>query len=183
MNLTVVKFSFSSVIDAIVSQSLYNSFNYKVNLWAVCNLCSVCLGRWSTSGARWSCLDLLWCQSLQKPVSDIYIYIYAFSRRFYPKRLSVFRLYIFFISMRVPWELNPQPFVLLTQCSTTEPQEHKYMAFTTSLDATPWRQAIYLSWDDTHTSVFIGQLFPFQSAIYTQDPKFTFHSIFLGTFC
>ncbi len=26
--------------------------------------------------------------------------------------------------MRVPWELNPQPFVLLTQCSTTEPQEH-----------------------------------------------------------
>ncbi len=29
----------------------------------------------------------------------------------------------FFISMCVPWELNPQPFVLLTQCSTTEPQE------------------------------------------------------------
>ncbi len=24
----------------------------------------------------------------------------------------------------VPWELNPQPFALLTQCSTTEPQEH-----------------------------------------------------------
>ncbi len=29
----------------------------------------------------------------------------------------------FFISMRVPWELNPQPFALLTQCSATEPQE------------------------------------------------------------
>ncbi len=29
-----------------------------------------------------------------------------------------------FISMCVPWELNPQPFALLTQCSTTEPQEH-----------------------------------------------------------
>ncbi len=27
--------------------------------------------------------------------------------------------------MHVPWELNPQPFVLLTQCSTTEPQEHR----------------------------------------------------------
>ncbi len=27
--------------------------------------------------------------------------------------------------MCVTWELNPQPFVLLTQCSTTEPQEHK----------------------------------------------------------
>ncbi len=54
----------------------------------------------------------------------IYIYIYAFSRRFYPKRLTIaFRLYIF-ISMCVPWESNPQPFVQLTQCSTTEPQEH-----------------------------------------------------------
>ncbi len=30
----------------------------------------------------------------------------------------------FFFSMCVPWELNPQPFALLTQCSTTEPQEH-----------------------------------------------------------
>ncbi len=29
----------------------------------------------------------------------------------------------FFVCMCVPWELNPQPFVLLTQCSTTEPQE------------------------------------------------------------
>ncbi len=29
-----------------------------------------------------------------------------------------------FLSVFVPWELNPQPFALLTQCSTTEPQEH-----------------------------------------------------------
>ncbi len=28
--------------------------------------------------------------------------------------------------MCVPWELNPQPFALLTQCSTTEPQEHEF---------------------------------------------------------
>ncbi len=48
--------------------------------------------------------------------------MYAFSRRFYPKQLSVFQLTFFLISMRVPWELNPQPFALLTQCSTTEPQ-------------------------------------------------------------
>ncbi len=53
------------------------------------------------------------------------IYMYAFSRRFYPKRLTVHSDYTFFISMCVPWELNPQPFALLTQCSTTEPQEHK----------------------------------------------------------
>ncbi len=32
--------------------------------------------------------------------------------------------YTFFVSMCVPWELNPQPFAQLTQCSTTEPQEH-----------------------------------------------------------
>ncbi len=52
----------------------------------------------------------------------IYIYIYAFSRRFYPKRLTnAFRLYIF-ISTCVPWESNPQPFAQLTQCSTTEQQ-------------------------------------------------------------
>ncbi len=31
----------------------------------------------------------------------------------------------FFISMCVPCESNPQPFALLTQCSTTEPQEHR----------------------------------------------------------
>ncbi len=58
----------------------------------------------------------------------IYIYIYAFSRRFYPKRLTVhsgYTIFIyFFISMCVPWEMNPCPFALLMQCSTTEPQEH-----------------------------------------------------------
>ncbi len=32
----------------------------------------------------------------------------------------------FSISMSVPWESNPQPFMLLTQCSTTEPQEQAY---------------------------------------------------------
>ncbi len=30
----------------------------------------------------------------------------------------------FLVSTCVPWESNPQPFALLTQCSTTEPQEH-----------------------------------------------------------
>ncbi len=31
---------------------------------------------------------------------------------------------IHFFIMCVPWESNPQPFALQTQCSTTEPQEH-----------------------------------------------------------
>ncbi len=58
------------------------------------------------------------------------IYIYAFSRRFYPKRLTIaFRLYIF-ISTCVPWESNPQPFAQLTQCSTTEPHRNtEYSCF------------------------------------------------------
>ncbi len=57
--------------------------------------------------------------SLSAPSPSIFfqIYIYAFS-------MYVSRLYSFFISMCVPWESNPQPFALLTKCSTTEPQEH-----------------------------------------------------------
>ncbi len=55
--------------------------------------------------------------TILKPVAGItfemssfcaYIYIYAFSRRFYPKRLTVHSGYTFFASMCVPWELNPQ---------------------------------------------------------------------------
>ncbi len=36
-------------------------------------------------------------------------YIYAFSRRFYPKRLTLHSGYTFIVSMCVPWESNPQP--------------------------------------------------------------------------
>ncbi len=35
--------------------------------------------------------------------------------------------------MCVPWESNPQPFALQTQCSTTEPQEHFYNSFNISV--------------------------------------------------
>ncbi len=41
---------------------------------------------------------------------------------FIQSNLQCIQVYIF--SMCVPWELNPQTFALLTQCSTTEPQEH-----------------------------------------------------------
>ncbi len=62
--------------------------------------------------------------------SGRYIYnnIYAFSRRFYPKRLPVHSGYTFLISMCVLWESNPQPFAQLTQCSTTEPHRNIYIA-------------------------------------------------------
>ncbi len=36
---------------------------------------------------------------------------------------------IFFVSMCVPWESNPQPFALLMQCFTTEPQEHNFIIY------------------------------------------------------
>ncbi len=47
--------------------------------------------------------------------STSYIYIYAFSRPLYPKATySAFRLYIF-VSMCVPWELNPRPMNFFTR--------------------------------------------------------------------
>ncbi len=52
--------------------------------------------------------------------TQIYIYQMLLSKAPY----SAFRLYIFFLSVCVPLELNPQPFALPTQCSTTEPQKH-----------------------------------------------------------
>ncbi len=55
------------------------------------------------------------------------IYIYAFSRRFYPKRLTVHSGYTFFVSMCVPWESNPQPLRCQHNALTTEPQEYIYI--------------------------------------------------------
>ncbi len=73
---------------------------------------------------------------------QLYIYIYAFSRRIYPKRLTVHSAYTFFVSMCVPWELNPLPFALLTQCSTTEPQEHKNVQEDTQATVDPMVQPV-----------------------------------------
>ncbi len=57
-----------------------------------------------------------------------FIYIHAFSRCFYPKQLTVHSGYTFLISMCVPWESNPRPFALLTQCSTTEPHRNTVLS-------------------------------------------------------
>ncbi len=40
---------------------------------------------------------------------DQQFYIYAFIRRFYPKRFTEHSVYTFIVSMCVPWELNPPP--------------------------------------------------------------------------
>ncbi len=75
-------------------------------------------------------------------------YIYAFSRRFYPKRLTVHSGYICIVSMCF-LGIKPTTFALLTQCSTTEPQEHVphltppslsqriYAEFTTEIEVLP----------------------------------------------
>ncbi len=42
---------------------------------------------------------------------------------FIQRDLHCIQVIHFIVSMCVPWESNPQPFALLTQYSTTEPQE------------------------------------------------------------
>ncbi len=79
--------------------------------------------------------SFLYPDNAEGSISD-YIYIYAFSRRFYPKWLTVHSGYTFNFFMCVPWELNPQPFAQLMQCSTTEPQEH--MIYAISCDMFPF---------------------------------------------
>ncbi len=56
---------------------------------------------------------------------DIYLNFYAFSRCFYPKRLTKrkFSLHIY-CKYVCSLGIEPTTFALLTQCSTTEPQEH-----------------------------------------------------------
>ncbi len=65
------------------------------------------------------------------PFTPHYIYIYAFSRRFYPKRLTVYSGYTFFVSM-CSLGIEPTTFALLTQCSTTEPQELCIIVYVTN---------------------------------------------------
>ncbi len=50
--------------------------------------------------------------------------IFTFTRRFYPKRLTVHSGYNFFCQYICSLGIEPTTFALPTQCSTTEPQEH-----------------------------------------------------------
>ncbi len=53
-------------------------------------------------------------------------YIYAFSRRFYPKRLTVHSGYTFSLIHVFPGNRTHNLFALLTQCSTTKPHRNTY---------------------------------------------------------
>ncbi len=83
----------------------------------------LCILTWECVRAHGSvCVLMCACRHLCLTICYISL---TFNRRFYPKRLTGHSGYTFFVSMCVLWELNPQPFALLTQCSTTEPQEHE----------------------------------------------------------
>ncbi len=103
---------------------------FNLKYWVTSVTCYIWL--WSQKELKYLILFQIiktsWYESTVVKVDNIYIYIYAFSRRFYPKRLTVHSGYTCFITMCVPWESNPQPFALLTQCSTTEPQEHNIIS-------------------------------------------------------
>ncbi len=64
-------------------------------------------------------------QTLMYKIESNNIYIITFTWRFYLKRL-IQAIQFYFIGMYVPWELSPQLFALLKQCSTTEPQKHTH---------------------------------------------------------
>ncbi len=75
---------------------------------------------WKKNKFYCSMFILLWFPDLcLQPVNTINQMLFTFmllSKATY----SAFRLYIF---CQYVWELNPCPFTLLTQCSTTEPQD------------------------------------------------------------
>ncbi len=89
-------------------------------------------------------LMLLKCLQLKKPM-QLTIYIYAFSRCFYPKRLTVHSGYTFFISMCVPWEQKDiyhlNDYLLIGRCSFTISRE------TWAHDSLHWYNSLICSCD------------------------------------
>ncbi len=57
------------------------------------------------------------CEPVLQQANTFYIYIYAFSRRFYPKRLTVHSGYTFFCQYVCSLGIEPTTFALLAQCS------------------------------------------------------------------
>ncbi len=66
-------------------------------------------------------------------------------------------IYIYIISMCVPWELNPWPFALLTQCSTTEPQEQEqehWAWYSWCFISSCWASACFCIADRRNTNMY-----------------------------
>ncbi len=81
---------------------------------------------WFTAADDYYCHQYIHRHAAVNTQDMLLLYIYILIRCFYPKRLTCMHsgYTCFFVSICVPWELNPQLFALLTECSTTEPQEH-----------------------------------------------------------
>ncbi len=89
---------------------------------------------------NWMCLTLrehseimfslfnksIFCQILHLQICSLISFTFMhLCRHFYPKRLTVHSGYTFIVSM-CSLGIEPTTFALLTQCSTTEPQEHTH---------------------------------------------------------
>ncbi len=113
--------------------------------------------------------------------TNYYIYIYAFSRRFYPKWLTVHSGYTFIFVSTCSLGIEPTTFALLTQCSTTEPQEHLVIMLIMSFWRGRRRGVIWLGGPPRALTQF-EHLFmqvvyhsPFQLHLEPKSPAFLLH--------
>ncbi len=113
-----------SLICLFLSVSLKGSYNAILKITILCVWCNrIC----------WHALMLQkhdfsnYCSSSMPRLSQTRHFLqHYFFLAFIQSNLQCIQAtHFFLISMCVPWELNPQPFVLLMQCSTNEPQKHK----------------------------------------------------------
>ncbi len=79
---------------------------------------------------------------------------------------------IFFVSMCVPWEFNPQPFALLMQCSTTEPQERFVIAGINMQFLLWWKGLCFLLFD-----WHIHSLGEHTAAVHTSEANTSKHTV------
>ncbi len=80
----------------------------------------------SLSRLTYPCFSLAVSAKKIKAINKLHSFIHAFSRCFYPKRLTVHSGYTCFCQYMCSLGIEPTTFALLMQCSTTEPQEHKH---------------------------------------------------------
>ncbi len=85
--------------------------------WGPCTMTSwQILGSQPQWGSRGSSIP---CYGIHLPTPHTYIYIYAFSRRFYPKRLTLHSSYSFtFYQLLLSLGIEPMILALLAPCST-----------------------------------------------------------------
>ncbi len=68
----------------------------------------------------------MWYKYLYTESAHITFTFMHLADAFIQSDLQCIQVIHFFVNTCVPWEFNPQPFALLTRCSTAEPQEPTY---------------------------------------------------------